>query len=60
MRPKGNIRELVGGNVYSRPVQMEKQHGDLGVSFIAVSPNNRSIFSGGAQDKTVLIHDSET
>ena len=55
-----NIREILGGNADSRPVQMEKQHGDLGVSCIAVSPDNRSIFSGGAQDKTVLIHDSET
>jgi len=37
-----------------------RQHGDLGVSCVAVSPNNLSIFSGGTKDKTVLIHDSQT
>jgi len=33
-------REIFGGNFNSRPVQMEKQHGDGGVSRVAVSPNN--------------------
>ena len=55
-----NIRELLGGNVNSRPVQMETQNGDGGVSCVAVSPNNRTIFSGGAQDTTVFIHDIQT
>ena len=56
-----NIRELLGGgNVNPRPIQMETEHGGIGVFCIAVSPNNLSIFSGGARDKTVIIHDSET
>ena len=55
-----NTREVVGGNANSRPIQMERQHGDFGVTYVAVSPNNRSIFSGGARDQTVLIHDIET
>ena len=55
-----NIREILGGNVNSRPIQMESEHGDGGVLSVCVSPNNRSIFSGGTKDKTVLIHDIET
>ena len=56
-----NIRELIGdGNVNSRPIQMETQHGDNGVTCVAVSSINRSIFSGGRKDKTILIRDSET
>ena len=56
-----NIREIrLGGNVDSRPIPMETEHGDGAVSCVAVSPNNRSIFSGGRRDKTVLIHDIET
>ena len=55
-----NTREIIGGNANSRPMQMEGQHGDFGVSYLAVSPNNRSIFSGGLRDKTVLIHEIET
>ena len=54
------IDEILVGNADSRPVQMETQHGDNGVFCVAVSPNNRSIFSGGARGKTVLIHDIET
>ena len=55
-----NIREILSGNFNSRPIQMERQHGDDGVCCVAVSPNNRSIFSGGLRDQTVLIHDIET
>jgi len=54
------IGEILGGNANSRPVQMEKQHGDNGVNCVADSPKNRSIFSDGLKDKTVLIHDIET
>ena len=56
-----NIRELLGGgNINPRPIQMETEHSGIGVFCIAVSPNNRSILSGGARDKTVIIHDIET
>ena len=56
-----NIRELIGdGNVNARPIPMETEHCDGGVTCVAVSLNNRYIFSGGFKDKTVLIHDSET
>ena len=55
-----NIREILNRNVNSRPILMEKQHGEGGTYCISVSPNNHSIFSGGAQDKTVLVHDCET
>ena len=55
-----NTHEILGGNANSRPIQMEGQHDDFGVTCVAVSPNNRSIFSGGARDQTVLIHDIET
>ena len=55
-----NIREILGGYADSRPIQMESEHGDGGVLSVCVSPNNRSIFSGGTKDKTVLIHDIET
>jgi len=40
-----NIREILGSvNISSIPMQMETEHGDLGVTCVAVSPNNRSIF----------------
>jgi len=56
-----NIREILGGdNVNLRPIQMETEHGDDGVSCVTVTPNNRRIFSGGSKDKTILIHDIQT
>ena len=56
-----NIREILGGgNVNSEPIQMETEHGDDGVACVTVTPNSRSIFSGGSKDKTVLIHDIQT
>ena len=55
-----NIREILSRNVNSRPIPMETEHGDGAVSCVAVSPNNRSIFSGRRQDKTILIHDIQT
>ena len=55
-----NIREILGGNLNSHQIQMETEHGDGGICCVAVSPNNRSIFSGGFKDKTVLIHDIQT
>ena len=51
-----NIGEILRGNVDSRPMQMERQHGDGGVYCVAVSPNNRSIFSGGTKDTTVTVY----
>ena len=54
------IGEILGGNVNSRPIQMETHHSNGGICCVAASPNNRSISSGGGRDKTVLIHDSET
>ena len=41
------IDEILGGNADSRPIQMQTQHGEGGVSCVTVSPNNRSILSGG-------------
>jgi len=56
----GTSVKSLGGNSSSRPIQMETEYGDGDVTCVAVSPNNRSIFSGGTKDKTILIHDSET
>ena len=38
-----NIREILGGNVNSIPVQMDTEHGAGGVLCVAVSPNNRIV-----------------
>ena len=54
-------REILGcGNATPNPIQMDTQHGDIGVSCVAVSPNNRRIFRSGTRDLKILIHDSET
>jgi len=54
------IRELICSYADSRPIQVEKQHGDNGFTCVAVSPNNRNIFSGGTKDKTFLIPEIQT
>ena len=54
------FRELLDIDGKLRPTRMKTEHGEGGVTCVAVSPNNRHIFSGGRTDKTVLIHDYET
>ena len=57
-----NIHEIIGGGNVNPPlIQIDTEHGDGNrVTCVAVSPNNRSIFSGGIKAKTILIHDGET
>ena len=57
-----NIHEIIGGGNVNPPlIQIDTEHGDgICVTCVAVSPNNRSIFSGGIKAKTILIHDGET
>ena len=54
------FRELLDVDGKLRPTRMKTEHGEGGVTCVAVSPNSRHIFSGGRTDKTVLIHDCET
>jgi len=44
----------------SVPIKMESEHSEGGAVRVVVSPDNRTILSGGVIDLTIHIHDSET